>query len=345
VAAETGEPPVTLPDDRTVVEHLNISDPSNVADTEPRPAQSSHSEAATPKPGWTWSSLSNSVLPLAFTLGTTEVAVILGLMNLLFLSFVFVQVRYLFGGFELVQNTLDFKLADYARRGFGELVTVSALVLPTLLIGQWLIRKEASRAQLLFKILAGTQIALLFVIMASAIQRLLVLMGPLGYGMTTVRLYPMIFMGWLAVVFIWFGATVLRGARQYFAWGALWSAFVVLGATHGLNPDAFIVRSNIQLMQQGREYDAFYNSRLSDDALPAVLESFSAMNRDDKMTTMRSIADRYCEANDETDLRGWNMSRRNALEAINSRPEWTDAIGTCGVMQFPGPEVDRLLDR
>jgi hypothetical protein len=34
---------------------------------------------------------------------------------------------------ELVQNTPDFKLAEYARRGFGELVTVAALVLPILL--------------------------------------------------------------------------------------------------------------------------------------------------------------------------------------------------------------------
>src|SRR2546423_1610091 len=126
---------------------------------------------------WTWSDISNTILPKAFTLGTTEVAVILGLMNLLFLSFVIVQVPYLFGGMELVQNTPDFKLAEYARRGFGELVAVSALVLPTLLVGQWLIRKKNPFAQKLFRVLAGVQIALLFVIMASAVQRLVLLTG------------------------------------------------------------------------------------------------------------------------------------------------------------------------
>src|SRR4029450_9635684 len=96
----------------------------------------------------------------------------------------------------------------------------------------WLIKKDNSTARNLFRVLAGTQIALLFVIMASAVQRIVLLTGNLGYGMTTVRLYPLIFMTWLAIVFIWFGVTVLRNARQYFAWAALWSAFFILGATH-----------------------------------------------------------------------------------------------------------------
>src|SRR6185295_19593781 len=121
---------------------------------------------------WSWANFNNSVLPPAFTLGTVEVGVILGLMNLLFLSFVIVQVPYLFGGMDLVQNTPDFKLAEYARRGFGELVTVSALVLPILLAAHWLVKKESPLTEKLFRILAGIQIVLLFVIMASAVQRL-----------------------------------------------------------------------------------------------------------------------------------------------------------------------------
>ncbi len=96
--------------------------------------------------------------------------------------------------------------------------------------------------------------------MASAVQRLLLLTGELGYGLTTVRFYPMVVMIWLAVVFGWFALTVLRDARNHFAWGALWSAIVILGATNLMNPDAFIARTNIELMQQGREFDAHYNA-------------------------------------------------------------------------------------
>ncbi|MBK8147337.1 MAG: hypothetical protein IPK58_03765 [Acidobacteria bacterium] len=51
-----------------------------------------------------------------------------------------------------------------------------------------------------------------FVIMASAAQRLFVLTAISAYGLTTVH-FPMVFMIWLAVVFIWFAIAVLRGKR------------------------------------------------------------------------------------------------------------------------------------
>ncbi len=326
--AESGEHPVGLPDNKTVVEHINSSDSPN-AKTETKPdSQPSESGTSEKKAAWSWANIDNSIVP-GFTLGTVEIAVVLGLINLLFLSFVIFQVPYLFGGMDLVQNTPGFKLAEYARRGFGELVAVSALVLPMLLASHWLIRKENLFTEKLFRVLAGVQIGLLFVIMASAVQRLVLLTGNLGYGMTTVRLYPMIFMIWLAIVFVLFGATVMRGARQHFAWAALWSAFLVLGATHVLNPDAFIVKTNIALAEQGREFDGSYNSELSDDALPILMGSFESLNTDAQQTVIRRVAKRYCQKLNEGDLRSWNYSREQASGLLNSNHQLVNEIGSC----------------
>ncbi len=319
-ARQSGEHPITLPGDRSVVEHLNISDPPDPvaeARTSVRGSDQTQNKADSPSKQWSWANIDNSLLPSTFTLGTVEVGVILGLTNLLFLSFVLVQVPYLFGGMEHVQATVDLKLADYARRGFGELVVVSALVLPTLLVGHWLIRKENAVAERLFRVLAGVQIALLFVIMASAVQRLVLLTGSLGYGMTTIRLYPLIFMIWLAIVFVWFGMTVLRGLRQYFAWGALWSAFFILGATHFLDPDEFIVKTNVALMQHGREFDARYNTSLGDDAIPVLVEAFPYMNADDQRTVAIQLARHYCRTRGGTDLRSLNISRNRAASLLD----------------------------
>jgi len=327
----------------TILEHINKSDPPNEkAETRPsgsvseqaetRPSGSVSEQAETRPSGsvlfgstpranakkdskpFPWPNIDSSFLPSAFTLGPVEVGVVLGLLNLLFLSFVNVQIPYLFGGMDLVQNTPDFKLAEYARRGFGELVAVSALVLPVLLIGHWLIRKDDGVAQKLFRGLASIQIILLFVIMASAVQRLVILTGPLGYGMTTVRLYPMIFMSWLGVVFVWFALTVLRNQRKYFAWGALWSAFFILAATHVLNPDAYIVRTNIELMKQGREFDAGYNADLSQDAVPAILNSISDLSDRDQCIVRMTLWGRFWSRHeqDANDIRSWNLSRSNA---------------------------------
>ena len=319
IRAEAGESPSNLPNNLSILEHINLSDPPNT-NAEPKPAEKK----------WNWAKLENTVMPPVFTLGPVEVGVILGLTNLLFLSFVIVQVPYLFGGMELVQNTPDFKLADYARRGFGELVTVSALVLPILLASHWLIRKENPFTEKLFRVFAGIQIGLLFVIMASAAQRLVLLTGNLGYGLTTIRLYPMIFMTWLAIVFVWFGLTVLRGARKRFAWGALWSAFLILGATHVLNPDEFIVKTNIALMREGREFDARYNSDLSDDALPALLDSFDVISGNNQQAIIGRIARRYCEKREEGDLRSWNLSRSRLMQKLTASEELVKEFGSCG---------------
>lgn len=318
--AESGEHAVVLPDSKTVVEHINLSDPPDTAGEAGAQPVGSSADESREKKTWSWAQIDNSVVP-GFTLGAVEIGVILGLLNLLFLSFVIVQVPYLFGGMELVRTTPDFKLAEYARRGFGELVAVSALVLPILLASHWLVRKDAPVAGRLFRVLAGLQIVLLFVIMASAVQRLLLLTGNLGYGMTTVRLYPLIFMVWLAVIFVWFGATVLRGARQYFAWGALWSAFFVLGAVHILNPDEFIVRTNLALMREGRPFDARYNSGLSDDAVPVLVDAFVELSEPDQVAVLKSLAWRNCEKKDENDLRSWNVSRQAAVAALSAYRE------------------------
>jgi hypothetical protein len=334
----------SLPDNATILEHINRSDPPQ-AETQAPPLpeegwQPSSADGVVgagsvppeQKPKWSWSTIDNGFLPSAFTLGTVEVGIIFGLIDLLFVSFVVIQVPYLFGGMELVQNTPDFKLAEYARRGFGELVAVAALVLPLLLVAHWLIQKESARASALFKALAGVQLVLLFVIMASAVQRLAILTGPLGYGMTTVRLYPMIFMTWLAIVFVWFAMTVLRGSRQYFAWGALWSAFFILGATNFLNPDDFIVRTNIRLMQQGRDFDASYNSWLSADSVPALVASLPIMSADNQCRTKHALNSKYWNLGNLDDIRSLNFSRKSALQVLQANdvilhqledcPEW-----------------------
>ncbi len=287
---------------------LSVTEPVEGETEKPKPAEE--------KKVWDWQNLDNSFLPNYFKLGAIETCVILGLINLLFLSFVIVQIPYLFGGFELVQQTADLKLAAYARRGFGELVTVVALVLPILLTAHWLLKRDNPLNETLYRIFAGIQIALLFVIMVSAMQRLFILTGNLGYGMSVIRFYPMVFMIWLAVVFVWFGATVLRGFRSHFAWGSLWSGLAVLAILHFVSPDAYIVRTNVRLMQEGRSFDGYYNSNLSDDAVPALLEALPNMSFDNQCRVKSKLHSRLETANAETDFRSFNFSRWSARKYL-----------------------------
>jgi hypothetical protein len=247
------------------------------------------------------------------SLGIVEIGTALGMLNLLFLSFVVVQVRYFFGGAGLVQVSAGLTYAEYARRGFFELVWVTALVLPLLLGAHWLLRKENPRHERLFRLLAGIQVALLFVIMTSAIARMRLYQSQ--YGLTELRLYTTAFMGWLALVFVWFAATVLRGQRERFACGALVSAFLMIAALHVMNPDAFIVRVNVAHIEAGRHLDVNYVTSLSADAVPALVEALPALERNERcIIANRLLFERTSFANG--DWRSWSWSRSEAASSL-----------------------------
>jgi Domain of unknown function (DUF4173) len=91
------------------------------------------------------------------------------------------------------------------------------------------------------------------------------------YGLTEQRFYTTAFMGWLVLVFGWFGATVLRGRRHRFGAGALTAGFLVLAALNLVNPDGLIARTNINRAVHGRPFDAAYAAQLSADAVPTLL--------------------------------------------------------------------------
>ncbi|HZG53939.1 MAG TPA: DUF4173 domain-containing protein, partial [Pyrinomonadaceae bacterium] len=174
----------------------------------------------------------------SFSLGAVEVGVVLGLLNVLFGCFVAVQFRYFFGGAARVMSVTELTYAEYARRGFFELTWVAGLMLPLLLAAHALLNKDRRAAERIFRPLAGVQVALLFVIMASAVARMRLYQSE--YGLTELRLYTTAFMLWLGLVFVWFAWTVLvRSNRERFACGALVAAFLTVGLLHLLNPDAF----------------------------------------------------------------------------------------------------------
>lgn len=268
--------------------------------------------------------------PQPIQLGIVEISVALGLLNLLFLVFVLLQLRYFFGGAYLVQASDGLTFSGYYRRGFFELVTVAALVLPILLIAHWLLRKENPAHERIFRLFAGTQVALLFVIMTSAVRRMLLYQNE--YGLTELRLYTTAFMVWLALVFVWSAATILRGRREQFACGALVAGLLIIATLHLMNTDAFIVRVNVAHALAGRAFDADYAASLSADATPALLESLPALSRDCQRVIARRILRRWSHLEGE-DWRSWNWSRSESYRIVQREAEELRALSLPTVIQ------------
>jgi len=251
------------------------------------------------------------------SLGRVETATILSGLNLLFLSFVVVQIHYFFGGAHIVQSTLGLTYAQYARTGFFELVWVGALLLPLLLTLHWLQLPGDPRAQRLFSWLATVQIGLLFVIMASAWMRMQLYQRE--YGLTELRLYTSAFMVWLAVVFVWFALTVLRGQRDRFAFGAGISAFCLIVVLHIINPDSTIARTNLARAEHGHTFDADYAASLSADAVPTLTAALTNLPATDQVTLASRLLPTWSD--DRSDWRSWNWSRAHAIAAVRTHRE------------------------
>ncbi len=243
-------------------------------------------------------------------LGSSEINLALGLINILFIFFVTVQLRYLFGGANLIELDPNLTYATYARQGFFELVFVATLVLPMLLVMDWIIAPSASKR--IFRIFCILLLALLMVVMLSALQRMQLYQAE--YGQTELRFYVVAFIAWLAVICFWFAASVLRGRAQRFSLGVVLVSIATVVVLNLLNPDQIILRINIHRVADGKNFDVSYANTLSLDAVPELMRSKGQLASYDA----RSLALDFAEDDmDQVDARSWNYSRWSARKLLN----------------------------
>jgi hypothetical protein len=273
------------------------------------------------------------------TLKPGEVAVALGLVDFLFLAFVLVQFRYLFGGGEMVEVTPGLTYADYAREGFFQLVVATGLGLPWLLAADRLSGKPDEPNRRSFQVLAGAQLLLLLAIVASAVQRMRAYLD--AYGLTEDRFVAMAILVWLALLVAWFGATVLRGRRSPFAFGALVSGYALLAVLHLSNPTARAARSHLDRAAMGQSsspaarqapgaeagptdstpgLDVSYLSHLGSDATPILVERLGELPAEARSEVASALLSRW-GPDREFDWRSWNLADWRARRIVREESQ------------------------
>jgi len=264
----------------------------------------------------------NPRIPSWIKFDAIETAVVFGLLNLLFLAFVLVQFRYLFGGAGRVESSSTLTYAQYARRGFFELVAVAALVAPVVLMAHWLLPRGRAGAARLFGVLAGVLVVLLFVVMASALERMRLYQET--FGLTELRLYATALLLWLTMLFVWIVATVLRGRRGRFAFGAVVSGLAVVAVLNLINPDGLIVRRNATAANSDHQFDTPYALGLSADAVPSLLAAFDKVPPGDRCRAATELRGSYGRG--RGGWRNWNLARWRAERAVASSEA---IVGAC----------------
>jgi hypothetical protein len=209
-------------------------------------------------------------------LGYVESTIVLGSVVALFAAFVVIQFQYFFGGQTNIHID-GYTYAEYARRGFGELVTVAFFALLMLLTLTAVTKRETETQRRIYSGLGVTLVALLLVMLVSAFKRLGLYEA--AYGFSRLRTYTHVFLIWIGLLLVVTIALEILRRERMFTFAMLIASFGFAISLPILNVDAFIVNQNIQreLKSQAKnvvELDVQYFLNLSDDAVPALVKAY-----------------------------------------------------------------------
>jgi hypothetical protein len=240
-----------------------------------------------------------------------EWAVPLAVLDLLFATFVAVQLAVLFGDRQHVLTTVGLTYADYARQGFWQLLVVTALTLAVVAVAARKVNRERRADRVVARILLGVLCGLALVIVASAMRRMWLYEDEFGF--TRLRILVHATELWLGVVFVLIlvAGVALRG--RWLPRAVVGAGVLVLLGLAALNPDAYIAEQNVARFERTGKIDVIYLSGLTADAVPA-LNKLDEPNRSCALLELKDSLEK-----DEPWFQ-YNWARERAREVLAARP-------------------------
>jgi hypothetical protein len=257
-----------------------------------------------------------------FRLNMIEASTVLGSVNFLFVAFVLIQARYFFGG-EANITAQGYTYAEYARRGFYELLVVSCMTMLLLVALESLTYRKREEENM-FRGLVVLMVALTFVILIAAFQRLNLYEN--AYGYTRIRMMSGTFMIWLVALLGVLLVAILRHRREVFWIGCIVTGLGFILTLNLMNMDGFIARRNIARFDDTGKLDVGYLLSLSDDAIPTVASLIDNRNLDsfDREQLLRGLGARLYELDRDRAARGvfgYHIGKTRAWQVLDNRRE------------------------
>ncbi|MCJ7473143.1 MAG: DUF4173 domain-containing protein [Actinobacteria bacterium] len=247
---------------------------------------------------------------------------IISLLNIVYTVFSVIQFTYLFWGESFVLPS-SYTYAEYARRGFFELLAVSVINFIIILIAVSFIRKENRKVHLASKVLLSLLVGLTFVLLISAFYRMLIYEQ--AYGFTYRRIFVQAFMVLLFflfiinIIYIWYAKLPI--IKSYFVMTLM--VYIILNFS---NVDLIIARNNIDRYIETGQIDIEYLKGLSSDAICEMQrlinidlksESTSGVRRQDiKDEVLVFFNDKKIELDAQKHWQSFNISRYRASRIV-----------------------------
>ena len=226
--------------------------------------------------------------PMNRPVGDVEAATVLGALVAVFAAFTVSQAVAVIGGADYVLRTAGLSYGEYARHGFFQLLAVAAITLAVLLALRATVRDPSSRR---FLVLSEIAVALTLLLVAGAVRRLW--LYEQAYGLTPLRLWSALFAVWIGVVFMLLAIALPAGRvasrRAWFVPLSIAAGLVGLLVVNVANPDALIVHRNVDRFGASGKLDVAPLLALSDDAVPALLDSLPQLLPADADLVLREV--------------------------------------------------------
>ncbi len=259
-------------------------------------------------------------------LGSIEAKIVFISINLLFAAFLVIQFRYFFGGQANISES-GFTYSEYARRGFGEIITVAVLSLLIYYAFHSITRLESVKQKRWFTGLSMLVFLQVLVMLVSSYQRLV--LYEQAYGFSRLRTYSHLFLPWLAflIIVVIILEILQRQGHLAFTLIAVAAGFVATCMIY--NIDGFIANHNIQRAaisdQEGYALDFYYLSELSSDAVPILLDHYLADDPATKDLLGANLSCRWQIIQDQEPLpwQSFNISQSKSTNLLKQfQQEW-----------------------
>ena len=194
------------------------------------------------------------------------VTTILATINIVYIAFSFIQFSYLFGG-GLASLPEGFSYAEYARRGFSELLVVTTLNFSIMLFSLYTTDLKRKHTGRIIKGMLWTMGIFTYVMLFSSFYRMR--MYEQAYGYTYQRIFVYFFLCLEAVLLL---AVLWYIARPQFSLikVCIITTLVFFVFLNYLNADKMIAKENIDRYFETGKIDIEYLKTLSYDAIPQI---------------------------------------------------------------------------
>lgn len=253
-------------------------------------------------------------------LGSAETTTVLVVLDLLFLAFVALQGAYLFGGRDtLAASGLTY--AEYARRGFFELLVAAFVVGALVLAAEATVRRRTPA----YLAAAIGLVVLTALVLGSAMLRLRLYQE--AYGWTELRFYVLAAIVWLAIGCV-LAIITLAANRSRWLFHAMAAVSIVFGlAFNVIGPVHLVAEQNLaraihpELVAPGGEtgLDLDYLGSLGDDVvgpLVEVLPALPAELRDQARSLLEARGSGLPHYRAANAWQSWNLSRESARSLL-----------------------------